>query len=355
MKTIALAMIVRNEERCLERALRSAEPFVDQMLVLDTGSTDRTIEIARDCGADVFERRWTDDFSAARNAVLARSSADYNLIMDADEWIASGGERLTALREVRKPAVYLLKVRSVLRSDSSDIQSFNWMARVLPKGVRYRGRVHEQPHHRLSMPHLDCVLGHDGYTPEHLLSKRGRNRDLLLKALAEKPDDAYVLYQLGKDDDVYVGAAAAVEYYWRALELAHPRAPWRHDLIMRLLVCLPKIDQTDKALLLAADEMPNWPHSADFHFLAADMMFSHFMKNPGQGASLLPMIEHCLTMALKIGDTTDLSGALAGRGSYLAADKLWVFYQAQGMVEQATFYATLRDELHRSHQAALEA
>ena len=76
MKSIALTMIVRNEARCLERCLRSAEPFVDRMLVLDTGSTDRTIEIAKDCGAEVFERRWTDDFAAARNAVIARSSAD---------------------------------------------------------------------------------------------------------------------------------------------------------------------------------------------------------------------------------------------------------------------------------------
>ena len=350
MKTIALAMIARNEERCIERALRSAEPFVDRMLVLDTGSTDRTMEIARDCGAEVLERRWTDDFAAARNAVLSRSTADYNLVLDADEWIATGGEQLSRLRELRKPAVQLLKVRSVLRSDSTDIQSFNWMPRILPKGVRYRGRVHEQPHHRLPMTRIDIVLGHDGYTPQHLAAKRGRNRDLLLKALADNPDDAYVLYQLGKDDDVYTGAAAAVEYYWRALELAHPQAPWRHDMIMRLLVCLPMIDQTDKALILAADEMPNWQHSADFHYLAAEMMLNHFQKNTSQGRELLPMIEHCLTMALKIGDTTDLSGALAGRGSYLAADKLWVFYQAQGRLEQAQFYATLRDELHKAHQ-----
>ena len=99
--------------------------------------------------------------------------------------------------------------------------------------------------------------------------------------------------------------------------------------------------------------MPNWPHSADFHYLAAEMMLNHFQKNPGQGRDLLPMIEHCLTTALKLGDTTDLSGALAGRGSYLAADKLWIFHHAQGNAEQASFYATLRDELHRAHQAAV--
>ena len=355
MKTIALAMIVRNEERSLARALRSAEPFVDRMLVLDTGSTDRTMEVARDCGAEVFERRWTHDFSAARNAILSQSTADYNLVLDADEWIVSGGELLTTLREIRKPAVYRLKFRSALSNDAANSQSFSWISRVLPKGVRYRGRVHEQPNHRLPTPLLECVIGHDGYLEDRLLAKRGRNRALLEKALADNPEDAYSLYQLGKDGDIYSGPEAAVPYYWQALELAHPNAPWRHDLVMRLLVCLPRIEQTDKALLLAADEMNNWAHSADFHYLAADMMLSHFTKNPGQGQSLLPMIEHCLTTALKIGDTTDLSGAMSGRGSYLAAEKLWVLYQAQGKTEEAKFYATLRDELHLAHLARIEA
>ena len=267
MKTIALAMIARNEERCLERCLRSAEPYVDRLIVLDTGSTDRTIEIARDCGAEVFERRWTDDFAAARNAVLSRSSADYNLILDADEWIEEGGEHIAGLREQRQPKVYLLKVRSTLQQHTSDIQSFNWLMRLLPRGVRYRGRVHEQPHHRLPTERLDVTLGHDGYTPQLLKAKRGRNRALLLQQLAENPEDAYVLYQLGKDDDVYTGAESAVTYYWKALELANPRASYRHDLIMRLLVCLPMIGQSDKALMLGVD--PGQVYSALGTYLAS--------------------------------------------------------------------------------------
>lgn len=353
MKTLALAMIVRNEERCLERCLRSAEPFVDQMIVVDTGSTDRTIEIAKACGAQVFHRRWTDDFAAARNAALTRSSADYNLILDADEWIESGGELLGTVREARAPKVHALKMRSTLRSHTSDFQSFNWLARLLPRGVRYAGRVHEQPHHRLPVERMNVSLGHDGYVPEHMLAKRGRNRSLLLRALADKPDDAYVLYQLGKDNDIYNDAKEAVEYYWKALELVPEQAPYRHDLVMRLLACLPRIGQSDKALTLAADEMPKWQHSADFHYLAAEMMFEHFQKYPSQGRDLLPMIEQCLTTALKLGDTTDLSGSLAGRGSYLAADKLWALHTALKQFEKAEFYANLRDHLHQTHKDSI--
>ena len=73
MKTIALTMIVKNEARSLARCLDSVAPWVDKMIVLDTGSTDDTIAIARAHGAEVYERRWTNDFAAARNAALARS------------------------------------------------------------------------------------------------------------------------------------------------------------------------------------------------------------------------------------------------------------------------------------------
>ena len=85
-------MIVKNEARSLARCLDSVAPWVDKMIVLDTGSTDDTIAIARAHGAEVYERRWTNDFAAARNAALAHSDADWNLVLDADEWLTSGGE-----------------------------------------------------------------------------------------------------------------------------------------------------------------------------------------------------------------------------------------------------------------------
>ena len=98
-EAVALVMIVRNEARCIERCLHSAKPWVDEILVLDTGSTDATRELAAACGARVLSADWADDFSAARNRALAATEASWRLILDADEWIAGGQASLAALRD----------------------------------------------------------------------------------------------------------------------------------------------------------------------------------------------------------------------------------------------------------------
>ena len=98
MNRIALVMIVRDEARSLERCLASALPWVDETVVVDTGSRDATIEIARRLGARVGHFAWSDDFAAARNAALALTDASWRLVLDGDEWISDGGDSLAALR-----------------------------------------------------------------------------------------------------------------------------------------------------------------------------------------------------------------------------------------------------------------
>src|SRR5690349_2282865 len=97
MTRLALVMIARDAEASIARALESARPHVDRMIVVDTGSSDATREAAAGCGAEVSAFAWCDDFSAARNAALARSDAAWNLVMDSDEWIAGGAESLAEL------------------------------------------------------------------------------------------------------------------------------------------------------------------------------------------------------------------------------------------------------------------
>ena len=119
---IALVMIVRNEARCIERCLRSAAPSVDEMLVLDTGSTDATRELAAACGARVLSADWPDDFSAARNRALALTDAPWRLILDADEWIDGGEACLAALRAEAPAFVGLVTVSSQVEADGAALE-----------------------------------------------------------------------------------------------------------------------------------------------------------------------------------------------------------------------------------------
>lgn len=84
---INLVMIVKNEERSLEQCLEQARGLVNEIVIADTGSTDRSVEIARKYGAKVWEYEWKDDFAAARNFALRHSDAEWNLILDADEYL----------------------------------------------------------------------------------------------------------------------------------------------------------------------------------------------------------------------------------------------------------------------------
>ena len=336
---IALVMIVRNEARCLARCLDSVRAHVDDMLVLDTGSTDDTAAIAVRHGARVAHFKWVDDFSAARNAALALVDAPWRLVLDADEWIDSGAQDLSALRSHAPDFIGLLSVDSQLRDESGGVQHApSWLPRLLPRGVSYAGRIHEQPLSALPRRRLGLRIGHDGYLPEHLTPKRGRNRTLLNAALAEHPDDAYWRYQLGKDFEVHGDHAQALPHYEAAWTCGESSASWRHDLLLRLLFTLKKLGHFEAALELAAHEQPHWQHSPDYFFTLGDVLLDAALARPAQAADWLPLIEQAWLRAIEIGERADLPDTVRGRGSYLAAHNLAAFHESLGHADQATLW-----------------
>lgn len=352
MKTIALTMIVKNEERCLARCLDSVAPWVDRMIVLDTGSTDRTMDIAREHGAEVFERRWTNDFAAARNAALARSDADWNLVLDADETLIQGGEFLQALRERRNRAVINICVESDLGYETLRLTTSHMLPRLLPRGVRYKNRIHEQPWHNLPVENSPLVVLHDGYMMAQHARKTGRNLELLKRALVEQPNEPYFHYQLGKEYDLKLEHDEAIKCYQTAASLSTYRGVWHHDMMVRMIDCLRIRGRLEEGMMYASDQMGLWPDSPDFYFLTAHLLLDQMEKRPEQGPALLPMIEGSLKRALEIGDRPDLAGAITGRGSFMAAEKLWAVYSARKDLVQAAHYRELANSLLKAHQQA---
>src|SRR3989344_3396846 len=98
MSTISLCMITKNEERYLEQCLNSVKDIIDEIIIVDTGSTDKTKEIAKKFNAKIIDFKWIDDFSAARNESLKHATKDWILVLDADENI--GKESVAAVKKL---------------------------------------------------------------------------------------------------------------------------------------------------------------------------------------------------------------------------------------------------------------
>lgn len=330
--TVAAVLIVRDEAFGLRRTLDSLRPWTDRLVVVDTGSQDDTVAIARAAGAEVSHLTWCDDFSVARNAALERACADWHVVLDGDEWLARGGETLATLRTLRPDFIGAVRVDSTHGASTTSTAS-SWISRILPGHVRYSGRVHEQPQHTLPVRRLPLQIGHDGYQPAALERKAGRNAGLLQRALTEHPDDPYVWYQLGKDHDVYRRHAEALDCFAQAESLLRSATPpWLHDLSVRRLHALKCCGRHAEGLDRAGVELERWTHSPDYHFALGDLLLDWAACEPHHASALLPMIERAWLRCLEIGERPDLEGAVQGRGSHLARHNLRVLHQFSGEV-----------------------
>jgi glycosyltransferase involved in cell wall biosynthesis len=118
MPTLALCMITKNEELLLEKAIISVKSIVDEIIVVDTGSTDKTIEIAKSLGAKVHEIAWEDDFSKAKNYATSKANTDWILFLDADEYIS------------KQDAI---RIRQLMENNNSNIVAFSFISRHYTK------------------------------------------------------------------------------------------------------------------------------------------------------------------------------------------------------------------------------
>jgi glycosyltransferase involved in cell wall biosynthesis len=341
-------MIVKNEGRCIERCLRSAAPHVDRMVVLDTGSQDNTVGLARACGAEVHEVSWPSSFATARNQALTLADADWNLVLDADEWIESGGEALrTSIAQCY--ALGVVPIHSKFYAGGAQLVNVDWITRLLPRGVRYVGEVHEQPDTDLPRHRLPLVICHDGYLPEAMKAKKGRNRTLLLAMLRDAGgQDGYLLFQLGKDFEAYGEFAEAVQAYQRSVLISLITDTFRTSLVIRLMRCLSKLGQLEQVVSMAGDALNEMAHSPDFFFTLGDLCLDAAVAHPLQAErEWLPMATSAWLRCLDIGEQPEQSDSVLGRGSYLAAHNLAVVHDGLGRLAEAAHYRALSEAMRR--------
>ncbi len=204
---LSLCMIVKDEARHLASCLKSVKPVVDELIVVDTGSTDATPEIARGFGAKVFHFPWTRDFSAARNESIRHAGGDYILWLDADDVLGQEGQQqLLALRTHlprEKNQAYFFQVNN--EDPKLGTTSFHQL-RLFPNlpEARFEYAVHEQITHRLeaagvTLLRAPVTVHHLGNVDhEDLRRKSQRNLDIIEEELKKRPRDLVMHYQAAR-------------------------------------------------------------------------------------------------------------------------------------------------------------
>ena len=199
---LSQCMIVKNEEKNIERALSWAKEIAFEQIVVDTGSTDRTVEIAESMGAKIYHFEWVNDFSAAKNYAIEQATGDWIAFLDADEYLSDADAKklIIILRKIEADPQYR-KIKTAITCPWAQLDddgkpflvlTQNRIFRNTPE-IRYKGSIHEglvlsEP--CFDVPELSII--HTGYTKSAYADtgKAGRNIDLIREELKNKPEDA---------------------------------------------------------------------------------------------------------------------------------------------------------------------
>jgi glycosyltransferase involved in cell wall biosynthesis len=224
MPRLTLSMIVKNEEAKLAECLSSVKGIADEIVIVDTGSEDKTKSIAKSFGAQVFDFEWVNDFSKARNFALSKSSGNWILYLDADETLdAKSKNELTKLLNNHEK----LGVRCIVESSDDFNNSAVTMSypRLFTNGpyIKFTGKVHEQIENSLKENGYKFVdseikIWHSGYNmPEHELEiKAERNLKILFDDYNLKPT-GYLAYQIANSYAILKNRDKAAEFFRIAL------------------------------------------------------------------------------------------------------------------------------------------
>ena len=338
---LSLCMIVKDEEEMLPRCLAAVAPAVDEIVIVDTGSNDRTIEIAHSHGARVIEKEWTGSFSDARNVSFEAATGDWIIYLDADEvLVADDVKRLKALTgRTWREAFYLVET-SYTGELGDGAAITNNALRVFRNRPQYRfeGRLHEQIAHNLPLYATGRIeqssvrIEHYGYlgAVRDAKEKSRRNLNLLKAQQAESPSDAFLYFNLGTEYSVIGDHAAALAEFERAWNLVESQGQEDRDyvpaLLQRLVTALRHTGRPAKAIARADQALERFP-------AFTDMVFA-------QGLAALALSREDDAIAywqrcIEMGDAPARFGASVGGGTYLPRISLAELHTRRGELEVA--------------------
>lgn len=290
---LSVCIIAKNEERNMERCLKSLQPLPCEIVVVDTGSTDATKEIADRYTKNVYDFVWKDDFAAAKNYAVEKASNPYVLVLDSDEYVESFEKNeLEQLLISHPKEVGRVRRVNYLTKNGEKQEQREWINRIFSKEeFCYEGRIHEQVTARDGSDYATylapVVIGHTGYdlTEEEKKAKAARNYTLLQReydrlmaevqekgfGLPGQPPEheqlPYIIYQLGKSSYLAGNYEKACEHFSEGLSYdLNPKLEYVIDMVETYGYALLNSGQAKTALLLES-VYAEFGNTADFKFL----------------------------------------------------------------------------------------
>ena len=271
---ISACCMVKNEEKNLPHSLESVRLAADEIIVVDTGSTDRTIEIAESFDAKIIQTAWQDDFSTPRNMAIDAATGDWIIFLDADEFFVNPKKvKLAIEKYTGKDAVLIPRINIDEASGNSEM-SRDWCARIFKNAphLRYRGLIHENitdiKHERLdyTFGNEDLTIYHTGYGLQVIESKLRRN--LALIELEAKKYGHEIKHDIALAD-CYAGLKdfeKSLYHAQKALNSDVEAVASRGNLYHKILNAMRELHYTDEDMLKVADEaIKNLPTLPEFY------------------------------------------------------------------------------------------
>ncbi|MGN0141113.1 MAG: glycosyltransferase [Roseburia sp.] len=341
---LSVCIIAKNEEQNIARCLECIKPTGLEIVVVDTGSTDRTREISCAYTEKVYDFTWCDDFAAAKNYAISKATNPYVMIIDSDEFIERidlnelYGQLAAHPDEVGRIRRRNLYCRQGVRQENRE-----WINRIFARErFCYEGRIHEQVTAKTGEAYdtyqTSVVISHSGYdlSLEERKKKAKRNEMLLRQELAQLEEKLqsgeaqkakaeaqmpYILYQLGKSCYMAEEYGDACDYFSRGLSYdLEPRLEYVIDMVETYGYALLNSGQAEMALLFESI-YDAFGDSADFDFL----MGLIYMNNERFGEAIA-----------QFGKAAAYSECRnAGTNSYAAYYNIGVIYECLGQIPQA--------------------
>lgn len=244
---ITLCMIVKNEEEYINMCLKNAMKFVDEAIIVDTGSIDNTINLIKSFGENIklINHNWNNDFSEARNISLECAKGDMILVLDADEKLLCDREKLLDFIEGNKEFdAFTIPLYNILSADKI-VYSDVYCKLFRNEGYRYKGAVHEQitieKSKMKAIPSDICKIIHYGYLEDKKKQneKAKRNLEISLNDLKRDPNNAFTHYNLGISYSSMGKFNKALDHFLKAYEHDKGKVkPYTYYMLKRIAECL---------------------------------------------------------------------------------------------------------------------